>query len=72
MPKKTYKPKEIISKLREVEVRLNKGASVAEVVSTLQVSEVIYYRWRKEYGGMQVDQAKRTIEGSQERERSAS
>lgn len=59
MPKKMYKPEEIISKLREAEVRLSQGASVAEVVRSLQISEVTYYRWRKEYGGMRVDQAKR-------------
>ena len=59
MPKKMYKPEEIISKLLEAEVRLSKGASVAEVVRALQVNEVTYYRWRKEYGGMRVDQAKR-------------
>lgn len=59
MPRKTYKPEEIIHKLREAEVRLRQGAKVAEVIRTLGVSEVTYYRWRKEYGGMQVDQAKR-------------
>lgn len=57
MPRKTFKPKEIISKLREAEVSLSQGASVAEVVRALQISEVTYYRWRKEYGGMRVEQA---------------
>ncbi len=69
MPKKTYKPEEIISKLREAEVRLSQGASVAEVVRSLQISEVTYYRWRKEYGGMRVDQAKRLKEVEQENAR---
>ncbi len=55
MPKKTYKPEEIIGKLREAEVRLSQGASVAEVVRALAISEVTYYRWRKEYGGMRVE-----------------
>ena len=59
MPKKTYKPEEVIHKLREAEVRLSQGATVAEVVKALGVSEVTYYRWRKEFGGMQVEQAKR-------------
>ncbi len=69
MPKKMYKPEEIISKLREAEVRLSQGASVAEVVRSLQVSEVTYYRWRKEYGGMRVDQAKRLKEVEKENAR---
>ena len=69
MPKKMYKPEEIISKLREAEVRLSQGASVAEVVRTLQISEVTYYRWRKEYGGMRVDQAKRLKEVEKENAR---
>jgi putative transposase len=69
MPKKTYKPEEIIGKLREAEVRLSQGASVAEVVRALQVSEVTYYRWRKAYGGMRVDQAKRLKEVEKENAR---
>ena len=44
MPKKTYKPEEIIGKLREAEVRLSQGAGVAEVVRALAISEVTYYR----------------------------
>ena len=59
MPRKSYKPEETITKLREGEVRLSQGATVAEVIKALGVSEVTYYRWRKEYGGMKVDQAKR-------------
>jgi len=69
MPKKTFKPEEIIGKLREAEVRLSQGASVAEVVRALQISEVTYYRWRKEYGGMRVDQAKRLKEVERENAR---
>lgn len=69
MPKKTYKPEEIIHKLREAEVRLSQGASVAEVIRALGISEVTYYRWRKEYGGMQVDQAKRLKELEKENAR---
>ena len=69
MPKKMYKPEEIIGKLREGEVRLSQGVSVAEVVRALQVSEVTYYRWRKEYGGMRVDQAKRLKEVEKENAR---
>ena len=56
---KRYKPEEIILKLREAEVMLAQGASVGEVVRQLGVTQVTYYRWRKEYGGMRVDRAKR-------------
>lgn len=56
---KRYKPEEIISKLREAEALLAQGASIGEVVRQLAVTQVTYYRWRKEYGGMKVDQAKR-------------
>jgi transposase-like protein len=69
MPKKTYKPEEVITKLREAEVRLSQGATVAEVIRLLGISEVTYYRWRKEFGGMQVDQAKRLKELEKENAR---
>ncbi|MEM1275288.1 MAG: transposase, partial [Pseudomonadota bacterium] len=59
MGAKRYKSEEIISKLREAEVLLAEGVSVGEVVRRLGVTQVTYYRWRKEYGGMKVDQAKR-------------
>ena len=59
MGARRYKPEEIISKLREAEVLLAEGLNVAEVVRRLGVTQVTYYRWRKEYGGMKVDQAKR-------------
>ena len=51
MRARRYKPEEIISKLREAEVVLAEGASVGDVVSRLGVTQVTYYRWRKEYGG---------------------
>ena len=59
MGAKRYKPEEIIAKLREAEVLLAEGLGVGEVVRRLGVTQVTYYRWRKEYGGMKVDQAKR-------------
>ena len=59
MGARRYKPEEIITKLREAEVLLAEGVSVGEVVRRLGVTQVTYYRWRKEYGGMKVDQAKR-------------
>jgi putative transposase len=62
MPQKRYRPEEIIAKLREAEVLLGQGSKVAEVIKSLGISEVTYYRWRKEFGGMDVSQAKRLKE----------
>jgi len=56
---KRAKPEEIIAKLREIEVRLSQGESVGKAVKPIGVTEQTYYRWRKEYGGLQVNQAKR-------------
>ena len=56
---KRAKPEEIIAKLREVEVRLSQGESVGKAVKSIGETEQTYYRWRKEYGGLQVNQAKR-------------
>ena len=56
---KRAKPEEIIAKLREVEVRLARGETAAAAARAVGVTEQTYYRWRKEYGGLQVDQAKR-------------
>ena len=56
---KRAKPEEIIAKLREAEVRLSQGESVAMAAKSIGVTEQTYYRWRKEYGGLQVNQAKR-------------
>lgn len=59
MSGKRYRPEEIISKLREAEVYLAEGVSVGEVIRRLGVTKITYYRWRREYGGMKIDQAKR-------------
>jgi putative transposase len=59
MGKNTYQPEQIIAKLREAEVRLSKGQTVAEIVRQMGITEQTYYRWRKVYGGMQVNQALR-------------
>ena len=59
MGKNTYQPEPIIAKLREAEVRLSKGQTVAEIVRQMGITEQTYYRWRKVYGGMQVNQALR-------------
>ena len=59
--RKRYAAEEIIGKLREAEVHLAQGEAVGQVVRKLGVSEQSYYRWRREYGGMRVDQAKRLV-----------
>jgi putative transposase len=59
MPKKANTPEQIISKLRQAEVLLSQGATVAEVCKKIEVTDQTFYRWRKEFGGMRVDQAKR-------------
>ena len=56
---KRAKPEKIIAKLREIEVRLSQGESVGKAVKSIGVTEQTYYRWRKEYGGLQINQAKR-------------
>ncbi|HBJ42444.1 MAG TPA: IS3 family transposase, partial [Hyphomonas sp.] len=56
---KRAKPEEIIAKLREVEVRLSQGETIAQAVRAIGVTEQTFYRWRKEYGGLRVGQAKR-------------
>ena len=66
MARKRFSPEQIITMLREAEVLLNQSNPVAEVCRKLGVSEQTYYRWRKEYGGMSVDQAKRLKELEQE------
>jgi len=69
MPRKQYRPEEIIAKLREAEVLLAQGNKVPDVVKALGVHEVTYYRWRKEYGGMKVGQARRLKELERENTR---
>lgn len=62
MSGKRYSPEEIVRKLREADVLLGQGVKVPEVVHQLGVNKVTYYRWRKEFGGMKSDQAKRLKE----------
>jgi putative transposase len=59
MAKKGYSPEQIINKLREAEILLSQGSTIAQVTKKIGVSDYTYYRWRKEYGGMTVDQAHR-------------
>jgi transposase-like protein len=62
MGRKIYTPEQIIGKLREAEVLLSKGHSIEQTSRQLGVTEQTYYRWRKQYGGMRVEQAKRLRE----------
>ncbi len=59
MPRKQFTSEQIIIKLREAEVLLSQGMTVVEVARQLEISEQTYYRWRKEYGGLKTDQARR-------------
>ena len=69
MARKRFTSEQIISMLREAEVLLNQGSTVIKVARKLGIAEQTYYRWRKEYGGMRVDQAKRLKELEQENAR---
>ena len=62
MPKKRYKPEEIIAKLRQVDVLASQAVPIADAIRQIGVSEVTYYRWRQEYGGLKLDQVKRLKE----------
>ena len=59
MPRKRHSPEQILGKLREVEVALAKGQTVAGAVRQIAVTEQTYYRWRNEYGGLSIDQARK-------------
>lgn len=59
---KRHTPEEIIAKLRQVEVMTGQGTSMADAIRSIGVTEVTYYRWRSEYGGMKLDQVKRLKE----------
>ncbi len=62
MPKKRHKPEEIVAKLRQVDVLTSQGQTVADAVRVIGVTEVTYYRWRQEYGGLKSDQVRRMKE----------
>ena len=62
MPRKKHKAEEIVAKLRQVDVLTAQGRPVAEAVRSIGVTEVTYYRWRSEYGGLKADQVKRLKE----------
>ncbi len=62
MSRKRHKPEEIVTKLRQVDVLLAQGHTVADAIRSIGVTEVTYYRWRNEYGGLKSDQIKRLKE----------
>ena len=66
---KRYRTEEIVMKLREIELSINKGMDVVKACREAGISDQSYYRWRKEYGGMKMDQAKRYKELEQENAR---
>ncbi len=69
MPRKRYSVEQVINHLREAEVLLAQGQTVGEICRRIGVSEQSYYRWRREYGGLKVDQARRLKELEQENTR---
>jgi putative transposase len=69
MRKKRHTPEEIISKLRQVDVLVAQGTPVADAIRSIEVTEVTYYRWRQEYGGLKSDQVRRMKELETENQR---
>ncbi len=59
MVRKNFAPEQIINKLREAEIHINQGISISEVSRKIGVTEQTYYRWRQEYGGLRIEQAKK-------------
>ena len=66
MARKRHRPEEIVAKLRQVEVLQGQGSSVADAIRQIGVTEVTFYRWRREYGGMKTDQLRRLKESERE------
>ena len=69
MPRKRSLPEDILSKLREADIHISQGKTVAETIRVLGISDDSYYRWRKEYGGMTTSQVKRLKELEKENQR---
>ncbi|GAG69031.1 unnamed protein product [marine sediment metagenome] len=69
MVRKTYLPEQIINKLRQAEILLNQGDTIAEASREISITEQTYYRWRREYGGMRIEQARRLKELEKENTR---
>lgn len=62
VPKKIHKPEEVVAKLRQVDVLVSQGETTADAIRSIGVTEVTYYRWCKEFGGLKADQVKRLRE----------
>ena len=69
MTKRSHRPEQIIKKLREAEVLLCQGSTIGESARKIGVTEQTYYRWRREYGGMRIEQVKRLKELEKENTR---
>ena len=69
MPRKKYKAEDNVSKLRQVDVLVAQGNKVPDAVRSIGVTQVTYYRWRREFGGLQMDQVKRLKELELENQR---
>jgi transposase-like protein len=69
MPRKHHKPEEIVAKLRQVDVLVSQGQNIADAIRQIGVSEVTYYRWRQEFGGLKTEQVKRLKELEMENSR---
>ena len=69
MARKRYKPEEIVARLRQVEVLMAQGKTAVEAIRSIGVTEVTYYRWCQEYGGLKGDQVKRLKDLEQENAR---
>ena len=62
MARKRYKPEEIVAKLRQIDVLVSQGQNMVDAIRQIGVSEVTYYRWRQEFGGLKIEQVKRLKE----------
>ncbi len=69
MARRSYTPEKIINKLREVEILLSQGSTIGEAARKIGVTDMTYYRWRREYGGMRIDEVKRLKELEKENTR---
>ena len=69
MVRRNYTPERIINKLREAEILLSQGSTIGEAARKIGVTDMIYYRWRREYGGMRIEQVKRLKELEKENTR---
>src|SRR5882762_89202 len=65
MARKRYKPEEIVAKLRQVDVLVSQGQNMVDAIRQIGVSEVTYYRWRQEFGGLKIEQVKRLAANSE-------